>query len=112
MSKSVEKVLEAKGWKSIEIRAGGKVIQKEEKDTVLAVREFVTEPASVSREYGLTINLGNFESARVTVGVVLPCYREEINDANDLAKKFCEAEIQAEVAEIKSNKPENGKKPI
>ena len=112
MSKSGEKVLEVKGWKNIEWKVRGEVVKREDFEVPLAVVAFATEPAKVMREYGLTINLGNYESAKVTVGIALPCYREEIDTANELAKKFCESEIQAECSEIKGSKNGSKKSPI
>ena len=48
---------------------------------VLEVRVFETATASVQAKVGQTINLGNFESVRLEVGVSLPCYVEEVEDA-------------------------------
>jgi hypothetical protein len=66
----------------------------EEEQLDLAVRKFETEPAFVKAGYGLTINLGNYESARCDVGVTLPCYVEEITEAMKEAWKIAEEEIQ------------------
>lgn len=82
-------------------RSFGKIGAIEASDQKLEVRGFVTEPATVEIGYGLTLNIGNYESARVDVKVSVPCYREEINEAYDFAKKWAEERVQAEVKEIR-----------
>jgi hypothetical protein len=51
--------------------------------------------------YGLTLNIGNYESARIDVRISLPCYREETDDAFSFAKKWTEDRIQTEVKAIR-----------
>lgn len=65
-------------------------------DDSIAVHKFQTDPAEVSVACALTINLGNFESAKITVSVSLPCYKEEIDDAYDFAQKWVENRIEQE----------------
>jgi len=71
------------------------------KDEEIAVRTFVTNPAMVEIGYGLTLNIGNYESARIDVRVSLPCYVEETDQAFAFAKKWTEERIQTEVKEIR-----------
>lgn len=66
----------------------------EEEQFDLEVRQFSVEPAYVKAGYGLTINLGNYESARCDVGVTLPCYVEEVPEALKEAWKIAEEEIK------------------
>lgn len=77
----------------------------ETKNEELTVRLFATEPAKVSVSNGLTLNLGNFESARLDVSVSVPCYREEIDDAYVFALNWVNNRISAEVSEVRKNKP-------
>lgn len=65
-------------------------------DQNIAIRCFVTEPAEVTLEQGLTMNLGNFETAKITVGIRVPCYVEEVNDIYTLAQQWVSDRIQAE----------------
>lgn len=44
----------------------------------IEVRPFVTDTARVRASRGVTLNLGNYESARIEVSIDLPCYKEEI----------------------------------
>jgi len=70
-------------------------------EETLAVHSFVTAPASVSVEMGMTINLGNFESARVTVSVSVPCYKEEVESAHAYARKWVEDRVVEESKKIR-----------
>ena len=80
----------------------GKIGIPEDKDETIDVRTFVTAPASVEIGYGLTLNIGNYESARVDVKVSVPCYREEVDDAYAFAKKWAEDRVKKEVSEVRS----------
>jgi len=73
----------------------------EESRETLEVLAFVTEPAKVTVELGVTLNLGDYESARVTVGVSAPCYREEVMDAYQHWLQFAKTRLVEEQAEIK-----------
>jgi hypothetical protein len=79
--------------------------EAETKNEELKVSCFVTEPAKVSVEMGLTVNLGNYESARIGVSVVVPCYREEIDDAYAFAHRWAETRIGEEVKSLRQHKP-------
>jgi hypothetical protein len=70
-------------------------------ETELEARVFEVEPAWVRAGYGLTVNMGNYESARCDAGVTLPCYVEEIGVAFDEAWKVAEEEVQEQVRELK-----------
>lgn len=72
---------------------------EEQKD--LEVQTFDVEPAWVKASYGLTINLGNYESARADAGVTLPCYVEEIQDAFKRAWDIAKEEIKSQTKGIK-----------
>lgn len=67
-----------------------------EEEEVLEVHQFVTEPAKVVVDYGLTLNLGNYESARIGVAVTIPCYKEEIEKAYKVATDWAESKIMEE----------------
>ncbi len=72
-----------------------------EKSEIIAVSKFVTEPARVQVDYGITINLGNFESARIGVAVSVPCYFEELDAAYKWAAKWAESRVLKEQEEIR-----------
>ena len=77
-------------------KSGEEKRQAEGKEETISINKFVTEPAKVQVEYGLTLNLGNYESARVSVAVTVPCYREEIEDAHAFATDWCESKLYEE----------------
>ena len=59
--------------------------------------------AKVRLEYGMTINIGNYQSARVTVGVELPSEPEDekLQETYEKAVKFVEEKIKVEVEAIR-----------
>lgn len=78
-------------------------------EEVVAVAKFETQPALVRRGYGLTINQGNYESARVDISVTVPCYVEDLEAADEFARRFVEERIEKEVASVRGavvQKPE------
>ncbi len=75
------------------------------KNEQVKVSVFVTEPAKVSVSQGLTLNLGNYESARIEVSVSVPCYKEEVDDAYKYALNWVESRLSNEVVSVRKNKP-------
>jgi hypothetical protein len=84
---------------------GAPITEQTTKNELLKVERFVTEPARVSVEMANTINMGNFQSAHISVGLVLPCYREEIDGAYNYGREWVEARMVTEVQEARANKP-------
>jgi len=75
-------------------------VTDEETDNI-EVSEFVVPPARVNLELGVTINLGNFESCRLSVGVEVPCYREELDNAYAYWLAYAKGKIVEEQNGIK-----------
>lgn len=69
-------------------------------DAMIRVGKFKTAPARVTVSKALCINLGNYETARVTVGYECPCYLEEVEEVDAAINAIVERRIQAEVVEI------------
>jgi hypothetical protein len=82
--------------------ADGKWLDPQNTEEVVAVHRYVTQPAVVGCELGSTLNMGNYESARISVTVTVPCYREEVDSAFEWAKDFVEERYKKEVAEARS----------
>jgi len=74
----------------------------------LDVHRFDTTPAIVRRGYGLTLNLGKFESARIDVGIEVPCYAEDAETADEFAVRWVESRIQQEVDAIRGGGKKGG----
>lgn len=99
---SEEKVAEVRVTVTREFTREGKDLGfSSHSEETIAVRKFVTEPAKASVTMGMTISLGNFEFARIDVGLVVPCYMEEHEDAYEYAKKFVEKRTLEEAKEAK-----------
>ena len=63
-------------------------------DTI-EIRPFVTDPAQVSYNYGISRSV-NFQTVSLGVTVTLPCYREEVEDAIEEAKQICVRRLKKE----------------
>lgn len=72
----------------------------------LEVRTFPegVEPAWIEVSQGLTINLGQYESARVDASVKLPCFVEEIRPAFGRAWALVESELKEAVSKTPGEK--------
>lgn len=78
----------------------------------LAVHQFITTPAEVEVGVALTMNLGNFESAKLSVSLRLPCYKEEIEDAYTYAQSFVESRIDKERSLITASRKGKANSPL
>lgn len=80
----------------------GKPSKPEENESnQLEVMTFQVEPAYVRASFGLTINMGNYESVKCDVSVTLPCYVEEIPEALSVAQKLAEDEVSRQQRIVK-----------
>jgi hypothetical protein len=61
---------------------------------------FDREPAKVRRSMGGTVKLGDFEFARIEVGIELPCYAEDIEAADGFADAWIHKRIIDEVSRV------------
>lgn len=77
----------------------GELISSEEENAVIDVLQFeVDRVASVSAKYGVTINMGNWESCRFDAMVTVPCYTEEIDNAMTFATKKAEEYVKEQAS--------------
>jgi len=65
-------------------------------EELVSVQKFVTVPAEVEVGYALTMNLGDFESAKLSITLRVPCYVEEKDEAFVFAQKWVEDRITKE----------------
>lgn len=63
------------------------------------VHDFITEPAYVRYNAGVTRNLGNFESLRIDVSISMPCYVEMIPEVSESVSEQVAVALDAEVAQ-------------
>jgi len=72
---------EARVWVTRTIEERGKELGGDIATDLIAIHEFITEPARIGLEKSLPIQLAKFLIARVNVTVILPCYAEEVRAA-------------------------------
>jgi hypothetical protein len=85
-----------KSWVQVGDKAEQKTIPNEQ----------ISTPATITVSSGITLNLGNYESLRVDVGISLPCKptKKDVEETYTKALQFVEEKLAEQVAEIKSNK--------
>lgn len=82
---------------TIEVRGSGYGIDQEER-SVIEVTPFVSEPAYVRVNVGLTEAMGTkFEFVRVDVGITMPCYPEEVNEVVERVAEQASLLLQEEI---------------
>lgn len=77
------------------------VVDPEEETEEIAVQDFYTDPARVHLRVNHTNNMGNYWSMSVQVGIDVPCYREEYNEAFDFAAKTVAERLVVEIEKAK-----------
>ena|SRR5210317_999800 len=68
----------------------------------IRIRPFISQPASISVKAGITINLGNYESARVDVMLTMPCYPEEVDQVYEDTKNWVDSRVDHERRNIEA----------
>ena len=75
------------------------------------VMRFLTQPAKVTVKYGATLNIGNYESARVDVAVEMPCYSEDVDETYRLVSDYAGTLIESQVEDIRDSLKAESKSP-
>lgn len=96
------------------LRSGGQGVadnpdEENIEDKMIRVGVFKSTPARVMITKGLTLNLGKYESARVTVGFESPCYPEELQEVESCLNEFVEDRLKKEVSDIRHTPGEDDK---
>ena len=77
---------------------------EEEHETEIGEPEvFKTEVARVGVTYGATVNMGNYNSARVDVHVSVPCYVEDLDKAHKFAEEFASKKLQESLIQLRDS---------
>jgi hypothetical protein len=66
----------------------------------IEVGVFATDAASAYAKVGRTLNMGNYESFKLEVGITLPCYLEEIQEGIDVAFTLASRKLGQEVRRV------------
>lgn len=93
MTKRVAKAATAVVERNFKREYGEESDQDEE---LISIQKFVTTPAEVEVGIALTMNLGNYESAKLSVHLRLPCYAEEKDEAFAFAQRWVEERVSRE----------------
>jgi hypothetical protein len=105
MSDDYESAMESARGIVLEILAREVASLKGESRKPVSLGETVGSGAMVGLDYGLTLNLGNFESAKIDIGVTAPVGDEEaVEDARSRISESCENRVKDEVAIIRGLK--------
>lgn len=83
----------------------GKAIVDEENNEEKIEVKTLLDTARVARvSFGgrMTVNMGNFESIQVSVGIELPCYVEEIPDAYLAVKDMVDQRLNREIEDCRA----------
>jgi len=93
-------------WVTREVRKSGEVLDDHGKseNVTIEVTPFEGEVARVGLDAAMTINLGNYQSAKVGVFLSVPCYPEEAHEVFDVVKATVEKRMSEEVAEVQEMK--------
>lgn len=85
---------------------GKMLVNNGETEEDLEVRVFPegVEPAKVSVGLNSTVNMGNYESLKLSVHVTLPCYAEEVEETFDKAQDFCEERLARMLSDVQNNR--------
>jgi hypothetical protein len=79
------------------------VISEERGEEMIEVFDFPANypTAEATYEAGATINMKNFQSARVAAGGTLPCFAEEFEKTQDLLKNLVSARMKKAVDKMR-----------
>lgn len=82
------------------------ILTKEESDKLEPIQILPVSAVQGNVRYGagLTINIGNFESVRVDVGITLPAVPEEMEDAMAVCVAFVDNKLTEQKAMLESLK--------
>lgn len=76
---------------------------KKDEEEIPSVHLFQGPVAFVGRKYGLTINLGDYEAARIDVSISVPCYLADVDAADAWATAWVERRIVGEVQQVRES---------
>lgn len=88
----------------------GDIVSEDDETEVIDVHKFITEPAEVGITYGSTVNLGNYEAARIDVWCKVPAYREELDQAYEFVQKFVDQKMTEQMTHLEEFQTEKKSK--
>ncbi len=111
MAVTINKPKKNKSKKKLETHQGEGKVAVESKNGVASEKVFKVkegevydQPAcNVSFKMGHTKNLGNYESLRVDVSVMIPCYVSELEETFEFAKEWVDDRMDAVMVDIEES---------
>jgi hypothetical protein len=67
--------------------------QIDDEELIDVANNLPENPAMANTKLGVTLNLDNYESLRVDVGVTIPCNVEDVEAVQNNSYEFCERKI-------------------
>ena len=83
---------------------GGSLIKEESEEAFLDVHKFVVEPTRVYINYGRTIPMEQFASCKLSLGISIPCYFEEKDEAFEYGANWAGERMDEEMQAIEEFK--------
>lgn len=106
-----EKKIAAKTKATVEtiVKEGSVVLQETHVEEDLGTKHFPDFPATVVYKHGETINKGNFESARIDVGIYMPCEVNDVDVTFETAIKWVEERLRVAIETSNNGSKESSK---
>lgn len=92
-----------------QIKSDGVWLDPVEEEDEIVVRRYSGPVGKVGLEAGITVNLGNFESAKIQVSCEMPCYVEEMDEVSQFVADYVTHRIDANLFELVSARSEPGR---
>jgi uncharacterized Fe-S cluster-containing radical SAM superfamily protein len=97
MPLTIKKKAQGEATVSVKNKQGGEML------STTSTAPLHTDGTLVGFKMGYTKNLGNYESVRVEVSLVLPTYTENVEHAYKVAKDWADKKLTEAVDEIESD---------
>lgn len=94
------------------IKSSGEEVCITDSREVYEAKPFEGAVARITRRFGVTLNMTNYEATRVDVGIEVPCYLEDAARADEWARDFIEKRLKYEVLALKDEKKSSSKPKI
>lgn len=107
ISGAIEKVKVKSGYMKVHrtYTKSGEIVKEVDGDSELIEVPTLTGPtATVSADMGATINLGDYNSAKINVFISVPCYVTEIDNAFLFARNKADELLKKEISSIKGSR--------
>lgn len=100
MKKDKISVQKAEGFTSKKNLDGS---QSDSTESVGTPRTFQDDPCKVLVKVGATLNMGDYNSVRLDVGLSVPCNHAEIDEVFGFAKTWVDDRLNSMIAETKNS---------